>query len=101
MNRMSNTKYSRGAAFERAVIKILEAAGMTASRTAGSHGALDVWAISKHVVRLIQCKTSIRTPTAKMYLDDLRKISKVAAPANCAKELWIKQNRKTTKILIL
>lgn len=40
---MPNRAYQRGANFERAVIKKLEAEGWRCQRSAGSHGPADIW----------------------------------------------------------
>lgn len=58
---MSSLKgaYARGAAFERVVAAHLRSQGALACRTAGSHGAADVWALwNDGAPWLIQCKTS-------------------------------------------
>ncbi len=98
---MPNKSYNRGVAFERSVIKKLEEKGYTAARTAGSHGSLDIWAMNKIYINLIQCKTTLKVPTIKMYIEDLRDISKVITPNNAIKELQIKYGRVITRIRVL
>jgi len=56
---MPNNNYARGAAFERKVKEFLESRGFFAGRSAGSHGLVDVFALTpRHGTPvLIQCKT--------------------------------------------
>lgn len=98
---MPNLSYTRGVNLERETIKKLVEAGFCASRTAGSHGTFDVFAINETNVKLIQCKTTMKQPTIKMYLNDLRKISNVKIPPNTSKEFHIKYKRKLERILVL
>ncbi len=53
------TNYSRGADFERKVQAGLAAAGYFAVRAAGSRGPVDVLAVRKGVVLLVQCKLKL------------------------------------------
>ena len=61
--------YSKGAKFERDVIKHLEKKGMYCIRSAGSKGIVDVIAIRRHcgmtLVHMIQCKYGNATMSKK------------------------------------
>lgn len=50
------SNYSRGANFERQVIKILTMKGYAAIRAAGSHSPADIWATRDGKLFFIQCK---------------------------------------------
>ena len=98
---MPNRSYIRGSNFERSVIHQLENIGWSAIRSAGSKKMFDVIAWNSDSLKFIQCKTTLKAPTIKMYLSDLRAISDVSVPSNSSKELWVKYGRKTTRILVV
>ena len=50
------TQYTRGANFERRVIRKLVKDGWDCARTAGSHGAADIWAARAGEFMFIQCQ---------------------------------------------
>lgn len=50
------TAYSRGSNFERRVIRHLMKEGWDCARTAGSHGAADIWAARAGEFIFIQCQ---------------------------------------------
>ena len=52
------SNYSRGANFERQVIKILILKGYAAIRAAGSHSPADIWATKDGKLFFVQCKIS-------------------------------------------
>lgn len=52
------SNYSRGADFERQVIKILILKGYAAIRAAGSHSPADIWATRNGKLFFVQCKIS-------------------------------------------
>lgn len=73
---MGNNNYVRGAAFERQVKAYLEAQGWFAIRAAGSHGLVDVLAITPTgSVCFIQCKTG----KAKMSKQDKMDLDALAS----------------------
>ena len=53
---MTGTPYRRGAYFERRVKRELELHGYLVIRSAGSHGLVDLVALSPNYVMLIQCR---------------------------------------------
>lgn len=57
---MPNRNAKNGAAFERQVMRDLESCGYAATRSAGSHGPADVWAIRGGRCVLVQCKRNGR-----------------------------------------
>lgn len=60
---MPNANYTAGRAREYRTVRLVEAAGYSAHRTAGSHGVWDVIGIGPQGVLLIQCKLNAK-PTA-------------------------------------
>jgi len=62
---MSN-KYQAGANFERRLIKYLQAEGMRAHRTAGSHTPIDVMAGANGKSYAFQCQLDKYFPPAKI-----------------------------------
>lgn len=81
---MPNSNYRKGRAREWKTCKLLEAAGYTAARTAGSHGEFDVLAFNEHGFRLIQVKAGSAniTPAEREFLRDLHR------PENASVEVW-------------
>jgi Holliday junction resolvase len=67
------TNYSRGADFERTVKADLEEMGFFVVRSAGSHGAVDLLALSLHDQWAVQCKIN-----GKMTPDERKKLLAVA-----------------------
>jgi hypothetical protein len=55
---MPNRNYDAGVRFERERLHDYESRGFVVSRSAGSHGAFDLWAIQPHgdTLYVIQCK---------------------------------------------
>lgn len=80
------TNYQRGRDKEYEVIKILEKAGYTAFRTAGSHGVFDVIAINPLGTRFIQVK---REKKPASYDNDIEAVQGVALPPHSTAELWV------------
>lgn len=60
---MPNANYTAGRAREYRTMNLLEAAGYTPHRTAGSHGVWDVIGVGEQTILLIQVKYNCR-PTA-------------------------------------
>lgn len=73
---MGNNNYARGAAFERKVKEFLTSKGFLAVRSAGSHGLVDVIALSPYhgTPLLIQCKTG-KAEMSKADREALRAIA--------------------------
>jgi Holliday junction resolvase len=96
-----NRNYVRGVAFERQVMQALLKDDWYAIRSAGSHGAVDVLAWNNQSMKIIQCKTSVHPIVLTHYLDDLRKLHLTPCTSGGKKELWAKNGRNITKILVL
>ena len=81
---MSNRNYANGRAAEYRTIKLLEAAGYTCARTAGSHGCADVIAWNTHGWRLIQVKRGLdgASPAERETFREL------PTPPGTLKEIW-------------
>jgi Holliday junction resolvase len=88
----TNNNYRRGAAFERSIIKKLEALGYTGIRAAGSHGTFDVIAWDSYNMLFIQAKTV----KSKYYNfdSDIENMKNTVIPMG-VKQLWIKKGRET------
>lgn len=84
-----NANYRKGRAREWRTVKMLESAGYTAYRMAGSHGMVDVIAVSPLGVRLVQVKSGKAniTPLEREALEAFRK------PANATVEVWRYKDR--------
>ena len=87
---MSN--YARGANFERRVKKMLEKDCWFVIRSAGSHSPVDLVAIKRDEIKLIQCK--IRKPSPKereslYYIHDIFK---------CDASLFYRNGKKIVEI---
>lgn len=68
---MPNNKYRRGANLEREVKKYYESIGYIASRSAGSHGAADVWATNFEELVFVQCKIGADIKRCQKILKEL------------------------------
>jgi len=68
---MPNANYIRGAALERKIKKFYEEKGCLASRSAGSHGMIDVWATDFKTLFLVQCKIGATNSAALSLLKEL------------------------------
>lgn len=77
-------KYRKGRAKEYASMRLLEAAGYSTFRMAGSHSCCDVIGVSPASVRLIQVKAG----KASASPAEKEKFALVPCPANCTKEIW-------------
>lgn len=62
---MPNRNYVRGRAFEYRVIRDLQERGFWCIRAAGSKGAVDVLALAKGQILLVQAKTSGKFPRSE------------------------------------
>lgn len=80
-----NKNYQRGRANEYKAMRILENAGYTCCRSAGSHGKFDIIAFNTTGLRLIQCKTNGNyTPLEIEALKEFKNL-----PPGSSKELWV------------
>ena len=89
---MANNSYKRGADFERGVAKRFRDTGCFAVRSAGSKTSVDVIVIDpkSKEVRLIQCKTGVKTS-----MEDLiktKELKKFEGDYKVVIELWHKQH---------
>jgi hypothetical protein len=57
---LANNSYRRGTSFERRLVTLLKPLGWCVARSASSHSAVDVWAVSGEAVLLLQAKTGAR-----------------------------------------
>lgn len=75
-------RYGKGAAYERAVKKVLERGGQIVVRSAGSKGWIDLVAINpaNQSILLLQCKASKVSPKRRM--DIIRKMELVLGKIN-------------------
>jgi hypothetical protein len=67
----TNNNYRRGANLERSVKKWYESQGYIASRSAGSHGAADVWATNFKELVFVQCKIGADAKRCEKILKEL------------------------------
>jgi len=79
-----NLNYRRGVRAEYRTMRLLEAAGYQAFRTAGSHGIVDVIAVNKLGVRAIQCKAGVANVTPA----EREALRLMPRPSNCTAEVW-------------
>ena len=69
------TNYNKGRAFEYKVKQLLEERGFYVVRSAGSHGIVDLVAIGKEQVNLVQCKSDGRiSPADRDCLSSLTRL---------------------------
>jgi hypothetical protein len=75
----------KGTRNEHKAIRILENAGYSCTRAAGSLGMFDIVAISRQGIRLVQVKTNRPPgPAEREAIAEFRGI-----PENASKEIWI------------
>jgi Holliday junction resolvase len=79
---------------EHKAIRILEAAGYSCTRAAGSLGMFDIVAISRQGIRLVQVKSNRDAPPAEREA-----IQEFSAPANASKEVWIFEDYGRTPVI--
>lgn len=79
-----NANYRKGREREWRTVKMLEATGHVAYRMAGSHGAVDVIAISPLGVRLVQVKSG----KADVTPADREVLQNHPRPENATVEVW-------------
>lgn len=92
-DRLPNKNYQRGRAREYQVMKILRSRGWVCSRSAMSHGPVDVFAAREGKVLLIQVKSG----TARMKKDDILVLKTWAGHFNAYAEVWHFRNRSKVK----
>ena len=85
--------YASGARLERLVKLELEAKGYHVTRSAGSHGAIDLVAINARRIRLIQVKAK-----GAVRPSDLRALRRLKAPPICTREIWERQRGGTWRV---
>lgn len=79
-----NRNYQNGRAAEYRVVKILEATGYTAVRSAGSHGCADVIAWNTQGLRLIQVKRGVAHASPLEWAA----FAELPVPYGTVKEIW-------------
>jgi Holliday junction resolvase len=92
---MVNKKYVKGRNNEYKIVKILENAGYTCSRSAGSHGKFDIIAFNESGIRLIQSKTNgCMTEIEREAIKEFKN-----CPPNATKEIWMWYDGKSIPII--
>lgn len=81
--------YRRGYLAERKAVKLLELAGYTVARTAGSHSPFDVVAVGPNGVRLIQVKRVKEGSFTAMLETAREEIRQVPKVQGVSREVWI------------
>ena len=81
---MPNSQYNRGRAAEYRAKRILEVAGYTVARTAGSHGCADLIAWNAQGFRLCQIKRG----AANASPAERETFALLSCPPGTAKEIW-------------
>jgi Holliday junction resolvase len=85
------TNYERGAKFERKVKKMLESLGLFVVRSAGSHGPVDLVALSTSKVFLLQCKAEKYRKRRTVDMENLLRVSRFfpySIPVLVDKQVW-------------
>ena len=75
-----NANYKRGVRNEYRSMRLLEAAGYSTLRSAGSHSPFDLVAYNSSGIVFVQCKTNSWPSPA-----ELETLSSIPVPANCSK----------------
>ena len=93
---MVGTPYHRGRSREYQVLKLLRKEGWLCSRSAMSHGPIDVFAARDGKVRLIQVKSG----TGRMSSDDKLQLQYWAKSFKAYGELWLFRKGKIEKEIL-
>jgi Archaeal holliday junction resolvase (hjc) len=75
----------KGSHYERRAKRVLEAAGYSVTRAAGSHGLFDLIAIGPTDIRCVQVKGGMRPTLSRA---ERIALAAVAMPPNASRELW-------------
>ena len=86
---MPNRNYNRGRQYEYNAISALKKDGWLASRSAASHGAVDVFAAKDGKVLLLQVKSG----KARATKEELEELVKWGKSANGDAEVWYYRGR--------
>ncbi|MGI0084391.1 MAG: hypothetical protein ACREBQ_04840 [Nitrososphaerales archaeon] len=87
---MPNSNYRRGRAREYQVLHMLRSSGWVCSRSAMSHGPIDVFAARSGNVLLIQVKSG----SARVKKQELVLLKSWAEEFNASAEVWYFRNRR-------
>lgn len=87
---------AKGARYEWKTKKILEKEGFYVTRSAGSHGSIDLVVINSKQIRLIQVKSG-KSPFLKAEREAFEALK---VPINCSKEVWVWKAWKKPQIRI-
>ena len=87
--RVPNKNYQRGRSREYAVMSVLKKDGWMVSRSAASHGAVDVFAAKGGKVLLVQVKSG----RARAEREELQELVKWGESANGDAEVWYYKGR--------
>jgi Holliday junction resolvase len=94
---MPNSNYVRGRAREYQVMHTLRKEGWVCSRSAMSHGPVDVFAAKAGIVRLIQVKSG----SARITVTELDLLRSYALAFNADAEVWsFRKKRKVKKVIV-
>ena len=85
--------YKRGYTAELGAIRTLRNQGYEVIRSAKSYGPADLVAVNHKEMRLIQVK-STKDPNPANFKKDIERLAQVKTPANCKKEIWIKEFKR-------
>jgi|GEM_PF-726327 Holliday junction resolvase len=92
------TNYHRGRAKEYKAMGILKGAGWFCTRSAMSHGPVDIVAARKGRIRLIQVKSG----SAKATIEEIKTLRKWAKQFNADAEVWsFKKNGHNPEVLVV
>jgi hypothetical protein len=95
------TNYKRGTTKEYQAKKELEHLGYTVTRSSGSHGVFDIWAVNSKELRLIQIKRIAKALTINFTLSlfskDIDSIRNIPSIPNSTKEIWVWLDHKGFK----
>lgn len=99
-----NSNYVKGVAFERSIVKKLEAQGFYAVRSAGSHSMADVVGVKNGLVKLIQAKTTKKKDFEGIVKNVLNDFSEDFLNKVCNKnvdvEVWVKGPGKDNVLVV-
>ena len=92
---MPNRQYAKGRRTEYKAMRLLEASGHLAFRTAGSHSPFDIIAVTSTCVRFIQLKSDYLSTIDREALEQIR------VPANATKESWRWPDRQDPIVTVI
>ncbi|MCJ7816775.1 MAG: hypothetical protein MUP55_02855, partial [Candidatus Aenigmarchaeota archaeon] len=81
------TNYRRGYMIELKAKKQLENDGYYVTRSSGSHGIVDIFAVGESDIKAIQLKRS--KSAERSYFSEISALRSLKFPSNVSKELWV------------